>query len=222
VTETAGPDAVLFDLDGTLVDSERDNVESVVLAARKYGVELNEAERLFIVGHSWNEIHATITSDHGLHIGLHEMIAAAVFEKQALVARSGFRVLPGAVELVTRLAGRCKLAVVTGASRTEAEDALAGIGVRHFFAAVVAAEDYVRGKPAPDPYAQGLAALAAKASRSLAIEDATPGILSARAAGMRVIAVRAGNFVGYDLTPADVVVDTLDDVTDALCAKLLA
>jgi HAD superfamily hydrolase (TIGR01509 family) len=222
VTQTPAPDAVLFDLDGTLVDSERENTESVVLAARRMGVELNEEERLFVVGHSWNEIHATITRNHGLHIGLHEMIAAAVYEKQALVARSGFRVLPGAVELVTRLAGRSKLAVVTGASRSEAEDALAGIGVRHFFTAVIAAEDYVRGKPAPDPYAQGLAALGANPKRCLAIEDATPGILSARAAGMRVIAVRAGNFVGYDLTPADVVVETLDDVTDALCAKLLA
>jgi HAD superfamily hydrolase (TIGR01509 family) len=213
---------VLFDLDGTLVDSERENVESVVLAARRYGAELSEEERLFVVGHSWNEIHTTITRNHGLHVGLHEMIAAAVYEKQALVARNGFRVLPGAIALVTRLAERCKLAVVTGASRTEAEDALAGIGVRHFFGTVIAAEDYVRGKPAPDPYAQALVALGADPRRSLAIEDATPGIHSARAAGMRVIAVRAGNFVGYDLSPADVVVDTLDDVTDALCAKLLA
>jgi HAD superfamily hydrolase (TIGR01509 family) len=222
VSEPTSPEAVLFDLDGTLVDSERENVESVVLAARRYGVELTEEERLFIVGHSWNEIHATITRNHDLHVGMHEMIAAAVHEKQALVERNGFRVLPGAVALVSRLAERCKLAVVTGASRGEAEDALAGIGVRHFFAAVVAAEDYVRGKPAPDPYVQGLSLLGARPSRSLAIEDATPGILAARAAGLRVIAVSAGNFVGYDLSPADVVVDTLDAVTDALCGRLLA
>ena len=56
--------------------------------------------------------------------------------------------------------------------------------------------------------------------RAIVVEDATPGILSARAAGTRVIGVRAGNFVGYDLSPADAVVDTLDDVTDELLARL--
>ena len=61
-----------------------------------------------------------------------------------------------------------------------------------------------------------------KASACVAIEDATPGILSAKAAGARAIGVRAGNFAGYDLSPADVVVDTLDDVTDELCARLVS
>ena len=222
MTDAGGPEAVLFDLDGTLVDSERDNVESVVLAARRYGVELNEDERLFIVGHSWNEIHAVIAKAHGLHVGMHELIAAAVHEKQALIERNGIRALPGAVALVRRLAGRSKLAVVSGASRTEVQDALVGIGVRDLFQVVVAAEDYTKGKPAPEPYERGLALLGVSSSRSLVIEDATPGILSARAAGVRVIGVQAGNFVGYDLTPADVVVETLDDVSDELCARLLA
>jgi HAD superfamily hydrolase (TIGR01509 family) len=222
VTDAAHPEAVLFDLDGTLVDSERDNVESVVLAARRYGAELTDQERLFVVGHSWNEIHALIVKEHGLHVGMHEMIAAAVSEKQALIARNGIRALPGAVALVQRLARRSKLAVVSGASRTEVQDALVGIGVRDLFQFVVAAEDYTKGKPAPEPYERGLALLGVSPSRALVIEDATPGILSARAAGIRVIAVKVGNFVGYDLTPADVVVDTLDDVTDELCARLLA
>ncbi len=88
-------------------------------------------------------------------------------------------------------------------------------------AVLVAAEDYTHGKPAPEPYAQAIARLGVDAARSIAIEDATPGILSARAAGARVIAVRAGNFAGYDLSAADVVVDTLDDITDDVCARLL-
>ena len=85
---------------------------------------------------------------------------------------------------------------------------------------LVAAEDYAHGKPSPEPYLQAIARLGVGRGRSIAIEDATPGILSARAAGARVIAVRAGNFAGYDLSPADVVVDTLDDVTDELIARL--
>ena len=69
--------AVLFDLDGTLVDSERDNVESVVLAARRWGRELDAEDRQFIVGHSWNEIHARIVRRHGIDVTRDVLIAAA-------------------------------------------------------------------------------------------------------------------------------------------------
>jgi len=216
------PEALLFDLDGTLVDSERENIESVVLAARRWGVELGDEERSFVVGHSWNEIHALIVRKHGLTVARDELIAAAVDEKRGLLSAGGHRALPGAVELIRRLATRSKLAVVSGASRGEVLDALGGIGVLDAIPVVVGAEDYTHGKPSPEPYLRGLALLGAQAARTIAVEDATPGILSARAAGTRVIGVRAGNFAGYDLSPADVVVDTLADVTDELCARLVS
>lgn len=217
----AAPAAFLFDLDGTLVDSERENIESVVRAARRHGAELSEQERQFVIGHSWNEIYGMIARNHALVIPMHQLITEAVEEKRALIAVSGFRPLPGAVDAVKRFARTSKVAVVTGASTAEATDALVGIGVRDHIALLVAAEDYTNGKPAPEPYARAITRLGVEAQRSIAIEDATPGILSARAAGARVIAVRAGNFAGYDLSPADVVVDTLNDITADVCARLL-
>jgi HAD superfamily hydrolase (TIGR01509 family) len=218
---SAAPDAFLFDLDGTLVDSERENVESVVLALRRYDAEMTDDERGFVIGHSWNEIYEMIARHHALPVTMPQLIAEAVAEKRALIATTGYRPLPGAVAAVERFARTSKLAVVTGASTAEANDAVAGIGIAGLLATLVAAEDYTRGKPAADPYALAIARLGVEARRSIAIEDATPGILSARAAGARVIAVRAGNFAGYDLSPADVVVDTLDDVTDDVVARLM-
>jgi HAD superfamily hydrolase (TIGR01509 family) len=215
------PAAFLFDLDGTLVDSERENIESVVRAVRRHGAEMSEDERQFVIGHSWNEIYGMVARNHALAVPMHQLITEAVEEKRALIAVSGFRPLPGAVNAVKRFARTSKLAVVTGASTAEATDALVGIGVRDYMAVLVAAEDYAQGKPAPEPYARAISRLGVVAQHSIAIEDATPGILSARAAGARVIAVRAGNFAGYDLSPADVVVDTLDDITDDVCARLL-
>src|SRR3954449_9372405 len=96
-------DAILFDLDGTLVDSERENVESVVRAARRWGAELTEPERAFVIGHSWNEIHALIAGNHRLDVTMPAMIAAAVDEKRDLMAADGYRALPGAVAAVRRL-----------------------------------------------------------------------------------------------------------------------
>jgi HAD superfamily hydrolase (TIGR01509 family) len=213
-------DAILFDLDGTLVDSERENVESVVLAARRWGAELSADERDFIIGHSWNEIHARIVRSHGLDVSMPTLIAAAVDEKRALLAH-GYRALPGAVAAVRRLGRRSKLAVVSGASHGEVVDALESLGVMDAIELVLGAEDYPRGKPAPDSFALAIERLGVVAARSVAIEDATPGILSARAAGARVVAVRAGNFSGYDLSAADVVVGTLDEVTDELVERLV-
>jgi HAD superfamily hydrolase (TIGR01509 family) len=221
-SSTRVPEAVLFDLDGTLVDSERENIESVALAVRRWGAELTDAERSFVIGHSWNEIHALIAHNHALPVTMPALIAAAVDEKRALLADSGYRALPAAVETVRRLAGRSKLAVVSGASRVEVLDALAGLGVLDAFQVVLGAEDYARGKPAPDSYALALSRLGAAPARSIAVEDATPGILAARAAGARVVAVRAGNFAGYDLSPADVVVETLAEVSDELLARLVS
>jgi HAD superfamily hydrolase (TIGR01509 family) len=215
------PDAYLFDLDGTLVDSERENIESVVLAVRRHGAELSAEERAFVIGHSWNEIYDVIARNHALPVTMTQLIAEAVAEKRAIVAKVGLRTLPGAVNAVKRFARTSKLAVVSGASTAEVTDALAGAGLTDYFPLVVAAEDYTHGKPAAEPYAQAIARLGVRAGRSIAIEDATPGIDSAHAAGARVIGVRAGNFAGYDLSPADVVVDTLDDVTDELVARLL-
>jgi HAD superfamily hydrolase (TIGR01509 family) len=179
-------------------------------------------ERAFVIGHSWNEIHAMITSNHALAIPMPELIAMAVEEKRVLVEATGYRALPGAQATVRRLAQRSKMAVVSGASCVEVRDALAGLGLAGFFQLALGAEDYPRGKPAPDPYLMAIERLGVSAARSIAIEDATPGILAARAAGARVIGVRAGNFAGYDLSPAHVVVDTLEEVTDELCSSLIA
>ena len=214
--------AVLFDLDGTLVNSEPINVESVVLAVRRHGRELSAEERQFVIGHSWNEIHARIARNHDLALSMEALIAEAVEEKRALVARSGLPALPGAVATVRRLQGRAPLAVVSGASRVEVKDAVDGLGISDAFAFLLGAEDYQRGKPDPEPYLMAITRFAVPAHRCLVIEDATPGILSAKAAGARVIAVRAGNYSGYDLSPADLVVDTLLDVTDDLVARLMA
>lgn len=219
------PAAVLFDLDGTLVETERENVESVVLACRRLGAELSAEERQFIIGHSWNEIHAQLAANHRLRVSMAELIAMAVDEKRVLLEATGYRALPGAVDVVTRLANAgVPLAVASGASCVEVREALQGVSLARYFPVALGAEDYQRGKPEPEPYLMAMDRLGVRseASRCIVVEDATPGILAGRAAGARVVAVRAGNFAGYDLSPAHVVLDTLEELTDELCARLLA
>jgi len=214
--------AVLFDLDGTLVDTERDNVESVVLALRGWNVELDAAERHFVVGHSWNEIYAMLCRNHGLQVGMDEVIARAVDEKRRLLAHKGYQPLPGVREAINRLGRRAELAVVSGASRVEVREAIEGLGMVADFRFLLGAEDYSRGKPDPEPYLTAMKLLGVAPAACLVVEDAEPGILSGRAAGASVIAVRAANYLGYDQSAAHVVLDTLNDLTDEICDRLLA
>ncbi len=212
--------AVLFDMDGTLVDTERENVESVVVAARRWNLELDADMRRFIVGHSWNEIYARIRREYGFQPTMDVLIDAAVEEKRALFASKGFVPLPGADELVRRLSKRVALAIVSGSSNIEVRETIAGLGLTDCFQQLLGAESYGRGKPHPESYQTAMRLLGVSPRGCIVIEDAEPGILAGKAAHARVIAVRRANFLGYDQSAADVVVDTLEEVSDELLERL--
>ena len=214
--------AVLFDLDGTLIDSERDNIESVAMAMRKLGKNLTQAERDFVIGHSWRDIYDMLVLNHGIAVPMADLINIAVDEKQSLIEAHGFRVLPGALEIVRRLADRgVPLAIASGSSRREVHEAIEGIGLTPCFRVLLGAEDYAPGKPHPAPYLAAMKALGVDAQGCVVIEDALPGVKAGKAAGAAVIGVQEGNFAGYDLSEAHIVVQRLTDVTDAVFDQVL-
>src|SRR5262249_25985909 len=144
--------AVLFDLDGTLVDSERETAEAMARAlARGQGVTVDRSDRDFIIGRSWIAIYDRLKSRYPLTWSRAEVIAATTAAREAVFAEVGITVLPGAREAVARFAhvGR---ALVTGSSRDEAAQALRALGMVGTFVPMVCAEDVSRSKPAPDGY----------------------------------------------------------------------
>jgi HAD superfamily hydrolase (TIGR01509 family) len=148
------------------------------------------------------------------------LIAAAVEEKRVLFAARGYEALPGASALVHRLHGRVGLAVVSGSSRVEVRETIAGIRLDGCFQYLLGAEDYGHGKPHPESYQTAMRLLGVAPRACIVIEDAEPGILAGKAAGARVVAVRRANFLGYDQSAADVVVETLEQVSDELLDQL--
>lgn len=212
--------AVLFDMDGTLVDTERENVESVVRAVRRWNIEIDDDMRRFIVGHSWNEIHLGFQRQYGFSETMAVLIEAAVEEKRALFASKGYQPLPGADGLVRRLSKSLPLAIVSGSSTVEVRETIAGLGLDGCFRHLLGSEAYGHGKPHPEPYQTAMRLLGVTPEGCIVVEDSEPGILSGKTAGARVIAVRCANFVGYDQSAADIVVDTLGEVTDEMLDRL--
>src|SRR5574341_655127 len=112
--------AFLFDLDGTLVDTERENADSIerVLTAR--GRPLSAEEREFVIGHGWREIYEHLVANGGIDLSFAQLKELAAEEKERIVDQSGgLRVLPGAVEFVRRAALFGPCTVVSGSSRRE-------------------------------------------------------------------------------------------------------
>jgi len=212
--------AVLFDLDGTLVDTERESAEAMARALAAHGVPCDQEDRDYIIGRSWVAIHARLVERYTLTMSRDELIAATARAREGVFAELGVTILQGAREAVTRLGPR--RALVTGSSRVEAKQALAALGLADAFQVVVAAEDVPRSKPHPDGYLLAAERLGVAIDHCLIIEDSLSGIAAGVAAGGTVVAVAAGNFAGHDQRHAHCRIATLDELTGELVDELAA
>jgi HAD superfamily hydrolase (TIGR01509 family) len=212
--------AVLFDMDGTLVDSEK--VWSVGLdeLAAHLGGTLSGAARHAMVGTSMIESMQILHDD----IGRPELDPDASVEyletRVAELFADGLIWRPGAARLLAAVrAAGIPTALVTATRRHLVEVALVTIGAHHFDA-VVAGDDLDETKPHPAPYRTAAALVGADARRSVAIEDSPNGIASARAAGCVVLGVPCD--VGLGHLDGVTLVDSLADVDVAYLRRLVA
>ena len=211
----------LFDLDGTLVDSERETAEAMARAlSKRHGIEIEQYDRDFIIGRSWIAIYDSLKQRYPqLTWTRAETIAHTAEVRGDVIAELGVHVLPGARGLLERTRQH-KRALVTGSARVEVMQVLPHIGEHAVFETIIAAEDVSRSKPAPDGYRAALAALALEPHEAMVVEDSQAGIAAGREAGCLVVAVRAGNFGGWDQSGAHRVIETLDELTPSLVDQL--
>lgn len=215
------PDAVVFDLDGVLVDSEErwDAARRAVVAAA--GLPFPDAATRAMQGMSAPEWEAYLHDELGVPDPPAE-IGRAVVAEMAAGYRADLPLLPGAVEAVTALADAYPLAVASSANRELIELALELAGIADRFRVVVSSEEVARGKPAPDVYLEAARRLGVDPARCVAVEDSSNGLRSAAAAGMAVVAVpNAAYPPDRDaLRLARARVANVADVTPALVAGL--
>jgi beta-phosphoglucomutase-like phosphatase (HAD superfamily) len=222
------PAAVLLDLDGTLVDSESVHAEAIARTMLDRGVDLDERERAFVIGHAWQEIYAELRVAERIGFDLATM-QAETERARGRMREQGihFRVLDGARELVVTLVElEIPTAIVSGSCRSEIAEALELLGVEQHLRMYLGAEDYPRGKPAPDGYLAAAERLAVAPGRCLVFEDSEAGIASGLAAGMRVVATAAANrplgSAGHqDQRRAHLVVPGLARIDDVFLARMM-
>ncbi|SHJ93858.1 haloacid dehalogenase superfamily, subfamily IA, variant 3 with third motif having DD or ED/haloacid dehalogenase superfamily, subfamily IA, variant 1 with third motif having Dx(3-4)D or Dx(3-4)E [Pseudonocardia thermophila] len=207
------PAAVLWDMDGTLVDSEKVWTISLQDTARKLGGELSAAAREAMVGSNMARTMDLLFADLGLPPDPDHQAETAAYlsARTAELFAEGLVWRPGAHAALTELrATGLPMALVTNTERDLTESALDVIG-RHFFDVTVCGDEVPRGKPDPDPYLRAAELLGVPIEECLAVEDSPTGTRAAESAGAAVLVVPCETTV--EPGPARVLRDSLHGLT---------
>lgn len=206
-------EAVVFDMDGVIVDSEQvwDDVREQY--ARETGGAYSEQATRDMMGMSSVEWSRYMAETLGVP-GTPEEINAAIVER--MLARYGEEppLITGAVDAVRRVADRWPLAIASSSNPELIEVVLRAAGIAELFPVAVSSQEVPRGKPAPDVYREAARRLGVDPASCAAVEDSHNGIRSAKAAGMWVVAVPNPHFPPDDesVALADVVIGSIGEL----------
>lgn len=201
--------AVLWDMDGTLIDSEEFHWISWRDTMQNEGVPITREQFLATFGQRNDSIIPQWLGIAATPQRIETIAAAKEKEYRDLVGKHGMKPLPGVAFWLQRLHETGWLqAVASAAPRENIDVVLEALSAAHLFQAIVSAEDVHRGKPDPEVFQRAASRLGAPPARSIVVEDAVAGVEAARSAGMHSIGVSRN---GKNL-PADIVVQSLEQL----------
>lgn len=202
--------AVVFDMDGLLLDTEVLWHRAEVDLFARHGAEYTFDDKLTVMGTSAEFTGAFFASRLGYGPEKAPQLIREVVELMHDELKAQVDARPGAVELVARLRGRIPLGLASNSPRFLIDAALKSAGFKDAFDAIVSADDVGRHKPAPDIYELVCSRLGVAPSEALALEDTASGIAAAKAAGLTCIAVP--QFAETDVSAADRVLASLEEL----------
>jgi HAD superfamily hydrolase (TIGR01509 family) len=210
-------EAVVFDLDGVLIQSEEVWDERRGEYVRERGGRWDAEVQRTMMGMSSVEWSRYLHEVAGIPDDP-DTINDEVVRRMLAAYKQRLPLIDGAVAAVQRLATRYRLALASSSNRTLIDAVLDLAGLAEYFEATVSSEEVARGKPAPDVYVEAARRLGVDPARCAAIEDSHAGIRSAKAAGMRVIAIPNPAYPPDEdsLAQADVTIRSLDELTPEL------
>ena len=213
-TGRTGIKAILFDLDGTLIDTEPAAARAITDCFADWGIAVDPRDATYITGRTWETAFQYLFRKYELPLPA-QQASLAMIERYREMLTTGVLPVKGSTEAVRSLSKEFPLALVSGSYRSEILWALDRLGIREVFRIILGAEDYPRSKPAPDGYLKAIDLLNLKPAETLVFEDSEAGIASAKAAGARVVAITGTNHFRQNTAGADLFIADLTDVTPA-------
>ena len=212
--------AVIFDLDGVLLDSEALQYKAYTEVLGRFGITVSlEEYATHWIGAGRGPEYAVRTYGLQMHPDELRTLKHPVYHD---ILRREAALMPGALAALTRLHPYFPLALATNSNRQDVSFVIDRFELRHFFAAIVTREDYRRAKPYPDAFVTAAARVQAAPDACVVVEDAERGVLAAHRAGAAVIAVPNRFTRGSDFSLAQLVLPSLDALDVDVVSRLVA
>ncbi|MCX7771590.1 MAG: HAD family phosphatase [Clostridia bacterium] len=213
--------AVVFDMDGVIIDSEPIHIEIDVQVMRDLGKEPAPSEIYEFIGVRNEEMWATLIERHSIPETVEQLLARQKVYKQKRYFDEPLEPIPGIPELVRSIKeSGLKIALATSSPKYFAEHVLKSVGIYSYFDALMTGDDISKSKPDPEIYIKAAKALDVEPGECVAIEDACLGIKSAKGAGLNCIAFQNPNSGNQDTTQADYVVSSIIEIDVNLIRKV--
>ncbi len=188
---------IIFDLDGTIIDSEALSLQAILDCSKKWNVPVTREEAGTVVGRKWEEAFDILFSHHKIPISREEATKQVIARFQEII-RKDVVFVPEVKRAIEDFAKDFRLALVSGSHRADVLWALEKLGVKEKFEVIYGAEDYPRSKPSPDGYLKCMKTMGVSAPECVIFEDSVPGLASAEAAGVRSVAITSTNHFKHD------------------------
>ena len=200
--------AVIFDMDGVIIDSEPDHARAALMVFKRYGADADISYCSSFIGSSTKKMCEDAVSRFGIDVSVDELLDEMNKAKKELAVKEGYKTIEGVKEVIKILyrAG-IKLAVASSSSPSEIEDVVKALGIKKYFNKLVSSSNVDKPKPAPDTFNLALSKLGVSEKETIVIEDSEFGVEAAKAAGMACIGYINPNSGSQNLTKADVLLE---------------
>ncbi len=200
--------AVIFDMDGVIIDSETVHYASLSKTLAAYGKSVSYDYYSQFVGSTNQYMWRTLIDDLGLPDKPDELMRTTFAYTDAAIADTGYPPVDGAAELITELAARgMSVAVASSSPLSSIEETVDRLKIRDCFTALVSGEEVAHPKPAPDTFLKAARELCENPANCLVIEDSYNGVTAAKAAGMSCVGLRNPSSGKQDISAADYIVN---------------
>jgi HAD superfamily hydrolase (TIGR01509 family) len=206
--------AIIFDMDGVIIDSEPIHFEVDMKTIRKLGCDNITTEELDKYVGSTNEfMYSDIKRKYNISKSLHEIISYKVELTKKKIIESDLEPINGIRELLTTLRNKnIPTAIASSSPREFIEVVVSKFKLEEYFKYIVSGEEVVNGKPSPDIYIEVAKKLGICPTNCVVIEDSKNGVLAAKAAGMKCVGFQNINSGNQDLSKADIIVQSITEI----------
>jgi len=214
--------AIIFDMDGVIIDSEPQHARAALRVFERYHAPVDYEYCSSFIGSSTKKLSEDAISRFGLDVSAEQLLKEMNLEKKAVLKEEGYQILPGITDLIKDLYQQgIRLAIVSSSSPAEIEHVVKTLGIKKYFTKLISSAQVKQPKPAPDSFLLALKELGVSAKEAVVVEDSCFGSQAAKAAGTVCVGFINPNSGSQNLEAADVLLESFETIDHRFFVNVL-